>query len=292
VRAPEIGRVLSSPLIASWARELRSLNPDLVHVHMPNPVGEMAALRSRLPLVATYHADIPRARALVPAYVPVQQRFLARCRRIVVSNPAMADVEPLRPHRDRVIVIPFGVDPDQWHRPAAADELDVQVLFLGRLVHYKGLPVLMEAMRSVDAGCAVVGDGPVRPPPPGNVSYVGAVPDPERAAWYHAADVFVLPSTSRAETFGISMLEAMACGTPAISTEVGTGTSWLNVDGETGLVVAPGDPHALVRALHRLLGDDGLRRRMGEAAQRRVSAHFTRRAMLDSLRQMYESALA
>jgi rhamnosyl/mannosyltransferase len=155
-------------------------------------------------------------------------------------------------------------------------------------------------MRDLEATLLIVGEGRLRPhlfdaaAAAGvldRVVFVGEVADAERAAYYHAADVFVLPATSRAETFGIAMLEAMACGTPAVSTEVGTGTSWLNVDGTTGLVVPPGDPTALASALKRLLDDPDTRGEMGEAAAARVRESFTKKAMLDGLAEVYRSAV-
>lgn len=308
IRLPEVARPASTPVIRGLVRTLRALRPgDVAHLHVPNPGAEMAWLRARpeAPLVVTYHADNPRsgatrrARALRrltgPVYDPVQQRLLRRAARIVVSSPAMAARPALRAHRARVEVIPFGVDPEEWApRPARADEIRAGrpgplVVFLGRLVHYKGLDVLAEAMRGLDARCAVVGDGPLagRIDAPDNVEWVGAVPDGDRAAWYHAADVFVLPSTGPAETFGISMLQALACGTPAVCTEVGTGTSWLNLDRETGLVVPPGDVRALRGALRALLSDDGLRASYGAAARDRTERLFSRRRMFETLEASY-----
>jgi rhamnosyl/mannosyltransferase len=272
---------------------------------MPNPFGEIAYLASRtwVPMVASYHADIVGRRAALPVFSPLQQRFLREAERIVVSNPTLLESCPvLARHRARAVVIPYGVDANYWSsRPSEADKLRERhggriVLFLGRLAHYKGVDVLIEAMGRVPAKLLIVGDGPRRPAleaaavgslPRNKVEFLGEIPVEQRAAYYHAADVFVLPSTSRAEAFGIAMLEAMACGTPAISTELGTGTSWVNVSGETGVVVPPGDPGALSGAIKALLGDDRLRKRLGEAAASRVREHFTKERMLQSLASLY-----
>jgi rhamnosyl/mannosyltransferase len=121
--------------------------------------------------------------------------------------------------------------------------------------------------------------------------FVGQVANEDRAAYYRAADVFVLPSVSPAESFGIAMLEALSLGTPAISTQLGTGTSWVNRHGETGLVVPPRDPQALAQAIRRLLGDEGLRRDLGAGAERRARRHFSKGAMLDALGDVYRSAV-
>lgn len=305
MRTREYGRISTSPVTPRWAAVLRDTSADLVHFHMPNPLGELAflAARPRTPMVATYHADIVGRRVLRPGFAPIQQHFLARARRIVVSSPAMLEAAALAAHRDRVVLIPFGADPDWSDRPAQADDIRAWypgrlVLFLGRLVHYKGVDVLIEAMSGIDASLLVVGEGPERArlealaqkvAEPGRVVFVGEIDDAERPAYYHAADLFVLPSVSRAEAFGIAALEALACGTPVVSTELGTGTSYVNVSGETGLVVPPRSPEALADAVKTLLGCDEHRRLMGEAARRRVRERFTREQMFDRLTELYES---
>lgn len=306
-RAPEYARPVSTPVTPSWARLLRETGADLIHFHMPNPFGELMYLASRtaIPMVASYHADIVGRRALLPLFRPFQQRFLSAATRVLVSNPRMLETsEALAGHRDRAVVVPYGVDPEQWReRPAAADELRARypgplILSLGRLVYYKGLDHLIRAMQGTEATALLAGDGPKRAELEAlaaacgvreKVVFAGEIPDEDRAAHYHAADVFAFPSTSRAEAFGIAMLQAMACGTPAISTELGTGTSWVNVHGETGLVIPPRDPAALAEALQSLLADDAGRRAMGEAAARRVRERFTKAAMLEALAAVYRS---
>ena len=94
--------------------------------------------------------------------------------------------------------------------------------------------------------------------------FVGAVADDELAALYRACDVFVLPSVTRQEAFGVVQLEAMAAGKPVVSTDLGTGVGWVNRHGETGFVVPPRDPVALREAIGRLLADPELQKSMGD----------------------------
>lgn len=307
VRAPELCRPVSTPVTPSWARFLRNSGADLLHFHMPNPFGELEYLvaRTSAPMVATYHADIMGRAALRPLFAPFQARFLRRCRTIIVSNPRLAETsKTLVEHRSKIEIIPFGIDPAPWAlRPPIADEIRAKIpgpiiLYLGRLARYKGVETLVEAMRGIDATCLIVGGGPrgralkdqarsmnLRH----KVLFVGEVSDEMRRAYYHAADIFVLPSTTRAEAFGISMLEAMACGTAVVSTELGTGTSWVNRHGETGLVVAPGNTSLLSGAIRSLLGDATRRAEMANGARQRVATHFTRDAMLKAISQVYAS---
>lgn len=307
IRSKEIARIASTPITPSWGKLLRSCGADLLHFHMPNPFGEMAFQYSRaqMPMIATYHADIIGRRLVLPFFAPFRSRFLKSARLLVVSSANLRDgARPLHKHRNKVVVIPFGVDPSQWsQRPPSADRICEEypgplLVALGRLAYYKGIEVLIDAMMNIEATCLVVGDGPKRFELEEKVGrlrlahkvrFIGEVPDDQRTGYYHAADLFVMPSTSRAETFGISMLEAMACGTPAISTEVGTGTSWLNQNDQTGLVVSPGDPAGLAAAIKTILGDRSRRYEMGHAARERVSLHFTSAQMLDSLASLYRS---
>lgn len=172
------------------------------------------------------------------------------------------------------------------------------MIFVGRIAYYKGLDVLVEAMRNVDATCLIVGSGPRKKQLTEQVAeaglserivLLGNVDEAMKRAYLHAADLFVLPSNSRAETFGISMLEAMACGVPAISTELRTGTSWVNRHRVTGLVVEPRDPSALAGAIKTMLQDEPKRRDMGAAAAHRVRERFTKQQMLDDLANLYRS---
>lgn len=309
IRAAEYLRPASTPIMPSWRGYLKELEVDLMHAHMPNPFGEICLLvTDTAPVVATYHADIVGRPLLARAFAPIQQGFFRRAATIVVSSARLADSAPsLALHHDKVQIVPFGVDASRWAaRPGAADEIREShpgplVLFLGRLVHYKGLDILVKAMAEVDATCLVVGNGPKRQVTQElvgsmdlgkKVLLLGAVPDSERSAYYHAADVFVLPSTNRAEAYGISMLEAMACGTPAISTEVGTATSLLNQHRVTGLVVEPGQPAELAKAIRELLADTSLRAELGAAAAERVKTGFSQKRMLQLLRQVYEDAVS
>ena len=307
VRSPEHGRVLSTPVTTAWWREIRDARPAALHVHAPQPTAEAVVTTRRpdIPLVVTVHAHGVRYPALSNAYERLQRRLLARADRIVVGSQVLADTSPsLARHRDRTVVIPYGVDardspPDPELVAALRRVHGPIVLYLGRLVAYKGLEVLIEAMRTVDATLLVVGDGPERRrlervaatvAPRRPVRFVGNVTNDERSAYQQAADVFVLPSVSRAESFGIAMLEAMSRGTPAISTEVGTATSWVNRPGETGLVVPPRDPRALTDAIETLLADDELRLALGSAAALRARRHFSKQAMLDRLAEVYRVA--
>ena len=229
--------------------------------------------------MASFHAPVVRQRFLEPAYGPLRERVLGRCRTILVSSAQMATAPELAGSTDAVQVLPYGVSPslapsNELSRPP--DHTTLRLLFVGRLVYYKGLDVLLHAVaRTTDrpVRLTIVGEGPLRPELEAlvarlgvqdRVELAGAVDDAQLLELYRSHDVFVMPSGSRAETFGMAMCEAMAAGLPAVSTSVGTGTDWVNLDGVTGLVVPPGDPVALAEALHTLAADPDLVARLGQ----------------------------
>jgi rhamnosyl/mannosyltransferase len=124
------------------------------------------------------------------------------------------------------------------------------------------------------------------------VQFAGDADQATLGALYHACDVFALPSVTHAEAFGMVQLEAMACRKPVVSTRLPSGVPWVNQDGETGLVVPPGDVPALRDALRTLLTDGDLRARMGEHGHARVLREFTIERMAAQTTRLYGDVLA
>lgn len=287
------------------------LHADIVDLHMPYPPGDLAALVVDAPLVVTYHSDIVRQQRLLQIYRPLLLHTLQHAARIIATSAPYVQSSPfLRQYAEKCRVVPLSVDaqrfvsvdPDAVTRVRGQHAIDPHarvVLSVGVLRYYKGLHFLLDAMRHVAATLLLVGDGPEREHLERlaaqygiahRVRFVGRVADADLPAYYHAADVFVLPSHLRAEAFGIVLLEAMASGLPVVSTELGTGTSVVNRHGVTGFVVPPAEPQVLARALHVLLANDQLRHRMGDHARERVLAHYTHERMVDATLAVYEEA--
>ncbi|HIC88463.1 MAG TPA: glycosyltransferase, partial [Anaerolineae bacterium] len=171
---------------------------------------------------------------------------------------------------------------------------------VGKMRYYKGIAYLIDAMRDVDAQLVLVGGGPMEAEWraraaacawSSRIDFVGVVPDAELPGYYHAAHVFVLPSTHRSETWGAVQVEAMACGVPCVATELGTGTSYVNLHGQTGLIVPPKDASALAAAINQLLGNEALRRQLGENARRRAQEELSVEAMLRQTLALYQELL-
>lgn len=300
IRAGRLATAASMPLSLIQPLILARLRPDVAHVHSPYPLGEMAnwLLGRARATVITHHSDVVRQRGWLRLYGPLLRRVLAAADRILVTSPRYLETSPwLRPVREKCVIVPLGVDHRRFVPPPAPYDGPPTLLFVGKLRYYKGLDTLLEAMRALPGvHLNVVGEGPMGPVwadlavrlgLADRVHFLGEVEDEALPALYHRAHVFVLPANARAEAFGTVLLEAMASGLPCVTTEVGTGTSWVVQDGVTGLVVPPRDPQALAVALRSLLDDPSLRQRMGEAGRARVEEQFTQEQMVERVEAVY-----
>lgn len=307
-----LGRLLSTPLAPGFIGALRRSGADLFHFHVPHPTGEFAFLLSGLktPAVATYHSDVVRQRLTMKVYGPLFQRFLKRMAVIMpTSGRYLESSEPLRAHRERCRVVPLGIPIEDYElndaRRRRADELRARhgpfALFLGMLRAYKGLPYLLDALARLPQGRALIaGEGPMLPALREQaarlglgerVLFLGRVDDEEAVALLHAATLFVMPSHQRSEAFGLSQIEAMACGLPVVSTDLPTGVPEVNRHGETGLIVPPADPAALAEALRALWSDPSRRAALGEAGRRRARDNYRAETMAERVMAIYEDVL-
>ena len=311
----KLAKLFSMPISLDYLPRFRELarRADIVHVHSPYPLGELALLLNpvKVPVIVTYHFDIVRQRIVAPFYNPILHAVLRRADHIVATNPNTPRSSPiLKRYQDKVSAIPFGIQIEKFILSDTEKE-SVQtlkrgfsrpvVLFVGRLVYYKGVEHLIRAAAQVDSDFVVIGDGPLKEGLVRLAADIGVaprirflehLPRPELFAYFHASDLFVLPSVAESEGFGLVLLEAMACGKPLVTTELGTGTSWINQHGETGFVVPPRDPGALAEAIQHLVSDEGLRRKMGHAAYDRVCRVFTRREFGEAYTKLFRSLLS
>lgn len=314
LRSAALTRIGAVAVCPKMPFELAREDADLIVLHEPNPMALVAYFLARPGgrLIVWYHSDVIRPSWRYRLFYRPFLRFaLSRAVRIVVSSPTLGRSAPeLQDFQAKCTVIPFGIEARNLEASDAvrthASEIRREakqpiVLFVGRLVAYKGVDVLLEALTGLHACGLIVGDGPLRAALEarareldiaGRVRFLGSVVDDELAALYRACDVFVLPSVTRQEAFGVVQLEAMAAGKPVVSTDVGTGVGWVNRHGETGYVVPPGDPVALREALRRLLADPALQKSMGDAAAKRVRSTFTLERMIDETLALYRDVMA
>ena len=306
VRAASLGTLLSQPLSPGLLAAVRREPGDLLHLHHPNPLGDLAALADGRPLVITQHSDVVRQRALRAAYGPVVRRAFARARLVAIgSTQLLASSSEMRGFEGKARVIPFGIDPARFAATPAVTARAAAlraawggqpiVLAVGRLVGYKGFDVLIRAMAGLAATLVLVGAGPeearLRALAGPRVVFAGRVSDADLVACYHAADVCCLPSLTIAEAFGVVLLEAMACAKPLVTTALPTGVTAVNRDGVTGLTVPPGDADALREALQALLDSPSQRGNLGAAGRRVLEREYTASLMGERYEALYREAL-
>lgn len=309
VRLPTLGVIWSQPVIRGYLARA-GLEADVVHLHHPHPLADLAALlRVKAPLLITHHSDARRQWLARPVYLPLVRAVHRKASSITVPTESHIRISrELWGFEGKCRIIPFGVDETRFtpghvehppefktfpHRPIG--------LFVGRLANYKGLDVLCAAVQGTDLAVVIVGAGPLhkwleteieRLGLSENLVLAGAVKPGVLPDYYRAADYFVLPSTTPAEMFGVCLLEAMASGLPIVTTSVPTGVREVNAPGDVGLEVSPGDAGELRAAMQQLATDSELRSEMGRKGRRRVEDRFTLRGMIDAHLKLYTEILS
>lgn len=314
-RIPAVLSVGNAGVMPSLYSRLKGF--DLIHLHYPffggaEPVIVRKALRHDQGLVMTYHMDA-NASGLRGAIFEAHKQILfpwiaSRCDRILVSSKdyyessALANISSVS---DRIEIHPFGVDLKTFF-PGEGSVSNVPVLLfvggLDRAHHFKGLPVLFEALKNVSQPfrLVIVGSGEMKETYESlvrmchledRVTFAGSVSEKELPAYYRAADIHVFPSTRRAEAFGLVALEAAASGIPTIASGL-PGVRSVVLDGETGLLVPPEDVQALKQAIELLLTRTDLREQLGRSARKHAEAHFAWEPLMTNLEQTYKSVLA
>jgi len=258
------------------------------------------------PFIITYHSDIIRQKYLNRLYAPIRNSFFSKSHNIVATSPRLIESSPvLQKFKDKTIVVPLGIDPGRFLDSdgiVRGQELRQQydnkpiVLFVGRFVYYKGVEVLIKSFKDIDATLLMVGNGILKDKLKSMVKdykidnkvfFYDSVGDDELVAYFHACDIFVLPSIANTEAYGLVQLEAQACGKPVISTNLATGVPFVNKDNETGLIVEPNDIEGMNKAIHTLVNDKELRIKLGEQAKNRMLAEFTDVRMTKKIYNIY-----
>jgi rhamnosyl/mannosyltransferase len=289
--------IASTGLSLSVARDFRRLaaKADIIHYHFPWPMMDLVHLlvRPKKPSVVTYHSDVVKQQGLLRLYQPLMHRFLRSVDALVATSPNYAASSPvLARYRDKLSIIPIGIGPLVNVNANSLLTNSPQMrsgffLFLGAMRYYKGLPFLLEAARQTGLPIVLAGSG--NPGEiPASVTVLGEVSEAEKQALLEACTAFVFPSHLRSEAFGVALLEAARAGKPMVSCEIGTGTSYVNENGVTGLTIPPADPAALAAAMQSLWSDSPRREQMGAAARARYEKLFTAKQMGDSYAALYQ----
>ena len=284
-------------------------NADIIHYHFPWPFMDLVhfATQVKKPTLVTYHSDIIRQKNLLKFYRPLKRRFLASIDRIVATSPNyLATSDVLKKFSDKVSVIPIGLDKATYPQPKL-DKLQYWkeklgskfFLFVGVLRYYKGLHILIEAAKGTDYPIVIVGAGSIEQQLKAqakqlklsNIHFLGNLPDDDKVALLTLCYGVVFPSHLRSEAFGVFLLEGAMYGKPMISSEIGTGTTFININNETGIVVPPSDPLSLRQAMQYLWERPQEAAAMGQKAEERYWKYFTADDMAKVYVKLYKELL-
>jgi len=282
---------------------------DLIHYHFPWPFADLVHhwASPNKPTVLTYHSDIIRQKLLLKLYRPLKQSFLRSIDHIVATSPNyLYTSRVLQDFHEKTSTIPIGLDKESYSKP---DPIQVKYyrehfgnrffLFIGAFRYYKGLRFLIEAAKNTPYPIVIVGSGPAEKELKAlatinqlnNVFFLGQVPEENKSALLTTCYSVIFPSNLRSEAFGVSLLEGAMFGKPLISCEIGTGTSYINIDRFTGLVVPPSDPVALSNAMSWLWNHPDQAAEMGKNAFARYQELFTAKKMAQSYYELYQKLL-
>ena len=294
---------------ALWKFKELSKKADIIHYHFPWPSADLMhfIMRPKTPAIVTYHSDIVRQSFLERLYRPLSHWFLGQMHCIVATSQSYLDTSRnLQLFKNKVKVIPNSIDPATYPKPSQeilkSWESNVGrgfFLFVGVLRYYKGLEFLLKACAGTDMPVVIAGTGEEEAYLKNlsaalnlkHVKFVGQVTEEDKMALLTLSKVFVFPSHLRSEAFGISLLEAAMMSKPMICCDISTGTTFINVHEETGLVVPPADPLALRQAMQTLMNNDNDCKRMGAAACQRFEKLFLAKDMMAAYSRIYHEVI-
>ncbi|PVZ87148.1 glycosyl transferase family 1 [Serratia sp. S1B] len=311
VKVKELINIASTPFSLSAISTFRSMaaDADIIHYHFPYPFMDMLhfLVNIKKPTVVSYHSDILKQKYFLKLYQPLMKKFLSSVTRIVATSPNYFASSPvLQEFKNKVSVIPIGIDPEpyfiideqrivNWQKKLPARFY----LFIGALRYYKGLNVLLDAMLADDIPVVILGSGPneadlkkkAQQAGISHVHFLGSLSNEDKCALLKLCYGIVFPSNLRTEAFGITLLEGALFAKPLITCEIGTGTTYINLHENTGLVIPPFDSLALRTAMRKLWDDPQLAKQYGQAAQHRFYKIFTAEKMTSQFDEIYRSLL-
>lgn len=307
IRAGSIGTYFSCPLSVSFIRLFRkmSANADIVHIHVPFPLADMALLLSgyKGKVILSWHSDIVKQKKLLTFYKPLLKYLLKRSDRILVATEGHIDGSEFLPeYRSKCRILPYGIIPEDYlnieTKPFLTEKATnpdcIKIFFTGRLVYYKGVDILIKAFSKTGCDCElfISGTGMLENELKEKVRkyniqervhFLGFLPENQLKQAYADCDIFVLPSVARSEAFGIVQLEAMIYGKPVINTHLPSGVPYVSIHGKTGITVQPENYRQLAKAIEILCKNKSLREKLGKSAKDRVITLFNEKNIIENL---------
>ena len=304
IRAGSMGTYFSMPVSFKFFSYLKRLSEtaDVMCFHMPFPLGDLGCLLSgyKGKVILWWHSDVIRQKAIMPIYRPIMHKFLKRADCIIVATQGHINCsENLKPYEYKCRIIPYGIDEEEFKNGEVKTKIlekntvsgGVKVLFVGRLVYYKGIEVLINAFAKTNgAELFIVGQGPLEEMLKekikennieNRVHFLGKLDDNNLKACLRDCDILAFPSIANSEGFGLVQLEAMVYKKPVINTSLPTGVPLVSLDGVSGITAQVNDVDSFAEALQKLTDDDKLRKKYGENGYKRVKEVFERKDMTE-----------
>lgn len=313
IRTPIYRVIASQPLGMKYFMRCLSTarRSSIVHLHAPNFLGALCALLMPrdVRLLVHWHSDVVNKGWLGKLVRPLENAMLQRADCIVATSRVYADAsETLAFFQGKIAVVPIGVadTKHEWKDKTLPSHIEQSiqgkkvVLSVGRLVPYKGFDVLIDAANDLaaDAIVVIVGGGPLLDQLRDRIAsanaqqrvvLAGRLSDEDLHLLFRRASLYCLPSTYRAEAFGVVLLEAMAHGLPIVATEIpGSGVPWVNKHGVSGLNVPVNNAHALAAACNQILDSSDLRKLLADGARQRFLSEFTEEVSINRMLAIYE----
>tara|TARA_B110000503_G_scaffold143082_2_gene242476 strand:- start:1412 stop:2515 length:1104 start_codon:yes stop_codon:yes gene_type:complete len=282
---------------------------DLIHFHYPFPFADVLKILF-CPFkksIVTYHSDIVHQKIMKLVYYPVEKTFLSLINQIVYTSPNyLKTSDNLYKYKHKITCIPIGINInklskisdkyiEKWEKKFKYPTF----IFIGVPRKYKGINVLIKAAQGLKCNILIIGSGNKmaefeensKKLKNKNIIFVNNINDDEKRVLLKLCYGLILPSTHKSEAFGIVLVEAAVNGKPLISCEIGTGTSFVNLNGKTGFVLPPNNPVRLREAISYLLHHPKLAAKMGQSAKLRANSLFHEKDMALSYFDLYKKVM-
>ncbi len=302
--------VASQGLSAGYGKALqaviRDFRPDIIVFHYPNPFVAHYLLRmipGGCKLVIYWHLDIVKQKVLKQFFSGQNRRLVERADVLIATSPNYVDGSPwLSGAREKCAIIPNCINEGRLEAAGTNQPLGTVLsgriicVAVGRHTAYKGFDYLIQAGKLLDSRFeiyilgqgeetarlkALAGEDP-------KIHFPGRVDDAELIGYLQAMDIFCFPSVSKNEAFGVALAEGMYFGKPAVTFTIpGSGVNYVSLGGVTGIEVENRNAAAYAEAMRKLADDEGLRKRLGEAARKRVEENFMSGQYRENIRTLF-----
>ncbi|MGL4955751.1 MAG: glycosyltransferase [Bacteroidales bacterium] len=306
-------KIASQSISFAYFKQLKKLitqfKPNYIHFHTPNPFVALLLvliIPRSTKLIVHWHSDIIAQKFLYLLVKPIERRILMRAHKIITTSlPYAQHSRPLSPFLHKARMIQNTINQNNFqltnfvqNRVTEIKNLYKEkplVLFIGRHVAYKGIEFLLQAAAKVhsDVVFLIGGAGTltkylITKNQLTNVHFIGRISEVDLAAYYYAADIFLFPSITKNEAFGIALAEAMYCKTASITFTIeGSGVNWVNLKDTTGLEVENSNVEALAKAIDCLIDNPEQRKIFAKNAKSRVEDLFIVDRIKEDIIELY-----